>query len=221
MKSKTIDWSGKALICSGIVVAVSMLFHPDDTAAGSFLRAAWVPVHILLGIAVITGLAGLGGLYTVMGPKLSVFGRVSFGIAMLASVLLAGVMFFFEATLLPALSRDPAFEPLLSGAGPIMNGPLGYLLWATMILGSVGYVLLAIYLVVSKTISPVNGLLFIGVPLASFAPPIPYALEIVGGVLFGIALIWLGVSVRTGTAHKALEESIRLQDECIAHAGHA
>jgi hypothetical protein len=219
MKTKTIDLSGGALIFAGILIAGSMLFHPDDTLPGSFLRTAWMPVHILLGIAAIAALAGLGGLYSVMGPKLSTFGRVSFGLALLGTVLLAGVMLFFEATLLPALSRDPAYQPLLSGDGPIMNGLLGYLIWISMVIASVGYVLLAVYLIVSRTISYVNGFLFIGVPLAAFAPPIPYVLEVAGGVLFGIALLWLGVSIRSGTAHKALEETIRLQDECIAHAG--
>jgi hypothetical protein len=63
-------------------------------------------VHFVLGIAVITALAGLGGLYSVMSPKLSAFGRISFGFVLLANVLLAGVMLFFEATLLPALSRN-------------------------------------------------------------------------------------------------------------------
>lgn len=218
MTTRTINWSGSVLILAGILFAGSMVFHPDDTLPGSFLRTTWVPVHILLGIAAIAAVAGLGGLYTVMSSKLSVFGRVSFGLALLGTVLLVGVMLFFEATLLPALSRDAAYQPLLSGDGPLMNGPLGYLIWATMLIASAGYILLAIYLVASKTISPINGILFIGVPLAAFAPPIPYVLEIAGGVLFGVALLWLGVSIRRGTAHKALEETVRLQDECIAHA---
>ena len=196
-----------------------MLFHPDDSIPANTLRTAWVPVHILLGIAALAGLAGLGGLYFVMNAKLSTFGRVSFGLSLLGTVLLVGVLLFFEATLLPVLARDPAYQPLLSGNGSIMNGPFGYAVWVSMVIVSVGYVLLAIYLVSSKTISIANGLLFIGVPLVSFAPPIPYALEILGGVLFGAALIWLGVSVRRGTAHEALTADLRIQDECIAHAG--
>lgn len=203
----------------GILIAGSMLFHPDDSVPSNTLRAAWVPVHILLGIAAIAGLAGLGGLYSIMSAKLSTFGRVSFGLSLLGTVLLAGVLFFFEATLLPVLARDPAYLPLLSGTGSIMNGPFGYAVWASMVIVRVGYILLAVYLVASKTISLANGLLFIGVPLVSFAPPIPYALEILGGVLFGAALIWLGVSVRTGTAHEALATDLQIQDECIAHAG--
>jgi hypothetical protein len=221
MKTRTMDWSGKALMISGILIAASMVFHPDDTAAGSFLRPAWIPVHLLLGISVIIGLAGLGGLYTVISPKLSAFGRTSFGVVLLANVLMTGVMLFFEAALLPALSRDPAYEPLLNGAGSIMNGLFGYLIWFTMVIGAAGYIMLAVYLVLSRIISPINGILFLGVVLVSFAPPIPYVLEVTGGVLFGIALLWLGVSVRTGTAHKALEETVRMEDECMAAAGRA
>ena len=39
------------------------------------------------------------------------------------------------------------------------------------------------------------------------------------GVLFGIAVILLGISVRFGVAHKALKEEMKIQDECLAHAG--
>jgi hypothetical protein len=218
MKTRAINLSGGTLVFAGILIALSMPFHPDDTLPGSFLQFAWTPVHILLGIATIAVLAGLGGLYTIMSPKLSVFGRVSFGLTLLGTVLLTGVMLFFEATLLPALSSDPVYKPLLSDNGPIMNGPLGFLILLAMLIASAGYVLLAVYLAVSKTITYGNAVLFIGVPLAAFAPPIPYVLEIAGGVMLGIALIWLGVSIRRGRAHQTLEETVRLQDECMSHA---
>ena len=40
------------------------------------------------------------------------------------------------------------------------------------------------------------------------------------GVLFGIAVILLGISVRFGVAHKALKEEMKkIQDECLTHAG--
>ena len=39
------------------------------------------------------------------------------------------------------------------------------------------------------------------------------------GILFGIAVILLGISVRFGVAHKALEEEMKIQDECLTHAG--
>ena len=36
-------WSGLALMLSGLLLAVPMLFHPDDSNPLSFQRAAWAP----------------------------------------------------------------------------------------------------------------------------------------------------------------------------------
>jgi hypothetical protein len=185
------------LIFSGILIAISMLFHPDDSITANILRTAWVPVHVMLGIGALAGLAGLGGLYSVMNTKLSFFGRLAFGLALVGTVLFVGLMFFFEATVLPVLAGDSAYLPLLNDSGPLMTGLFGITVLASMVIVSVGYILLAIYLVRSKTISIANGFVFIGVPIAAFAPPLPYALEILGGVLFGCSLAWLGVSIRS------------------------
>ena len=70
-----------------------------------------------------------------------------------------------------------------------------------------------------KIISPANGILFIiGATLMVLSPPWPYVLMIIGGVLFGIALVWLGVSIRTGQNHDTLESTLRIHDECLAQA---
>jgi hypothetical protein len=219
MTSKYLDRSGTLLILAGILIAGSMLFHPDDTQPGFAFNAAWVPVHVLLGIGSLAGMAGLIGLYGVLRGKITAFGNTAFVTALLGSVLFTGLMFFVEATLLPVLASDPAYQPLLSDTGPLMGGPFGIALMTSFAIISLGYVLLAVYLVVSNTISVVNGLLFIGAPLAAFAPPLPFAVGIVGGVLLGVAFLWLGVSIRKGTAHKALESDIRTQEECLVHSG--
>jgi hypothetical protein len=222
MLTKSLDRSGTLLIVAGVLIAGSMLFHPDDTQPDFAFHAAWVPVHVLLGIGSLAGLAGLVGLYGALRGRITAFGNAAFILAFLGTVLFTGLMFFVEATLLPVLGSNPAYQPLLSDTGPLMGGPFGMALMASFAIISLGYVLLAIYLVAAKTISVVNGLLFIGAPLAAFAPPLPYAVEIIGGVLLGLAFLWLGVSIRKGTAHKALEAEVRNQEECLLHAsGHA
>jgi hypothetical protein len=64
----------------------------------------------------------------------------------------------------------------------------------------------------------VNGLLFIGAPLLVFAAG-PAGL--MGGLLLGGGLVWLGISIRSGIAHRSLATSLQVQDECLAHLGHA
>lgn len=218
MYAHSLKRSGTLLIIASILIAIPMLFHPDDTRLDFAFQAAWVPVHVLMGFGTIAALLGLAGLYGAFRSRITVFGQVAFGTALLGTVLFTGLLVFVESTLLPALGRDPAYAALLSESGPLLGGPFGMAVMGSLAIVALGYVLLAVYLTATRTISVVNGLLFIGAPLAAFAPPLPYALEIVGGVLFGIAIGWLGISVRTGKAHRSLEEEVRIQDECLTHA---
>jgi hypothetical protein len=220
MSTKAIKWSSLLLIIGGVLLAVPMLFHPDISKSGYALLSAWVPVHVLLGISTLVGLAGLIVLYGAMSPKITVFGHVAFWFTIVATALLTGLMLFVEAAVIPVLAGNPAYEPLLSMTGPLMTGFFGTLTMISMVIGAVGFILFGGYLIGAKIISPVNGILFIiGAPLVSFNPPIPYVAGIIGGVLFGIAFVWLGVSIRTGRAHDTLETTLRIHDECLAQAG--
>jgi hypothetical protein len=219
MTTKTIKWSSILLIISGVLLAVAMLFHPDMAKPDYATKSAWVPVHVLLGISALLGLVGLAGLYAVMNLKITVFGRAAFGLAMLGSLLLTGIMFFVEASVLPVLARNPVYQPLVSQSGPLMTGALGTAIGISMLIAAVGFLFLAGYLVVTKTISFANGVLFIGAPLLVFTPPLTIAFGIIGGLLLGAAITWLGVSSLRGTAHQSLAQLLQIQDECFAHVG--
>jgi len=220
MSTKAVKWSSMLLIISGALLAVPMLFHPDVSKPGYALLSAWVPVHVLLGISALVGLAGTIVFYGVVSPKITVVGHVAFWLAIVGTALLAGLVFFVESAIIPVLAGNPAYEPLLGEAGPIMDGTFGILALITMMILVVGYILFGGYLIRAKIISPVNGILFIiGAPLIAFSPPFPYAVGIIGGVLLGIAIAWLGVSIHVGRAHERLETTLRIHDECLAQAG--
>jgi hypothetical protein len=220
MSTKAIKWSSLLLIIGGVLLAVSMLYHPDISRPGYALMSAWVPVHVLLGISTLVGLAGLIVLYGAMSPKITVFGHVAFWFTIVGTALLTGLMLFAEAGIMPVLAGNPSYEPLLSMTGPLMTGVFGTLTMISMVIVAVGFILFGGYLLGAKIISPVNGILFIiGAPFAAFSPPLPYVVGIIGGVLFGIAFVWLGVSIRTGRAHDTLETTLRIHDECLAQAG--
>ena len=133
-----------------------------------------------------------------MSLNITPFGRVAFGLAMLANILLTGVMLFVEVTIVPVLARDPAYSPLISETGPLLSGGLGLALGITMLIAAIGFLCLAGYLTSTKTISLANGLLFLGAPLLAFSPPLPITFGIIGGVLLGAGITWLGISVRKG-----------------------
>lgn len=221
MTSKTLERSGLLLILSGILLVLGTIFHPSMAVPDYAARPAWMPAHILLGFSALIGLFGLAGLFGVMNLNLRTAGKAAFGLAMLGNVLLTGIMFFVEATILPVLARDPSFQPLLARGGLLMAGPLGIAIGLSMLIAAIGYLLLGWYLVDTGTIPAVNGILFIGAPLLVFTPPLPFALGIIGGLLLGTAVIWLGISIRAGFAHGSLESSLRVQDECLSHLGHA
>lgn len=220
MSTKAIKWGSLLLIIGGVLLAVPMLFHPDMSKPGYALLGAWVPVHVLLGISALAGMAGLIVLYGAMSPKITVIGHVAFWSAIVGTALLTGLMFFVESAIVPVLAGSPAYEPLLGMTGPLMTGAFGALITISMAIVAVGFILFGGYLIGAKIISPANGVLFIiGAPLATFSPPLPSIVGIIGGVLFGIALVWLGVSIRRGRAHETLESTLRIHDECLAQAG--
>jgi hypothetical protein len=220
MSTKAVRWSSVLLIISGLLLAVPILFHPDLSKPGYALLSAWVPVHVLIGISALVGVAGLIVFYGAMSPKTTVVGHVAFWSAIIGTVLMTGLMFFVEAAIVPVLAGSPAYEPLLSISGPLMAGVFGVLTLITAVIMAVGFILFGGYLIGAKIISPTNGILFIiGAPLIAFSPTWPNAVMIIGGVLFGIALVWLGVSIRTGRAHDTLESTLRIHDECLAEAG--
>lgn len=220
MSTKALKWSSLLLMISGLLTAVPILFHPDVSKPGYALLGAWVPVHVLLGLSALAGLAGLIVFYGAMSPKITVFGHVAVWFAIVGTALLAGLMFFVETAISPVLAGNPAYEQLLSMSGPLMAGAFGALVMISMVILSVGFILFGGYLIWAKIIAPANGILFIvGAPLIAFSPPLPYAVMIIGGVLFGIALVWLGVSIRRGRAHETLESTLRIHDECLAQAG--
>jgi len=220
MSTKAVKWSNVLLIISGLLLAIPILFHPDMSKPGYALLGAWVPVHVLLGISALAGLAGLIVFYGATSPKITVFGHVAVWFAIVGTALMAGLMFFVEVGIVPSLAGSPAYEPLLSATGPVMTGAFGVLAMITAVIVAIGFILFGGYLIWAKIISPVNGILFIiGAPLVAFSPPLPYVAMIIGGVLLGIALVWLGVSIRTGRAHETLESTLRIHDECLAQAG--
>lgn len=221
MTSKTLNRSGLLLILSGILLALAVIFHPGMSEPGYAASASWIWVHVLLGFSALIGLSGLAGLFAVMNLKMRPFGRAGFALAMLGNILLAGIMFFFEATVLPVLARDPSLRMLTDPSGPLMTGAVGTAIGISLFVAAVGYLLLAGYLLLTRTISPANSILFIGAPLFLFTPPLPFSFGVVGGLLLSAGLVWLGVSVRSGTAHDSLASSLHLQDECLAHLGHA
>ncbi len=223
MLDKLTRWSSGLLILSGALVAGAIPFHPDMELPGFALSRAWAPVHVLLGLAALLTAGGFGLVYRAIGGRITPIGHSAFVLAIVGNVMVAGISLFVEATIIPVLAGDPAYERLLAVNGPLLGGAYGSLSWLSYAIMSIGTLILAGYLVAVKVMTVPNGVLFIATPFAGFVPPFPTLLGIICGVVLGAAMIWFGISVLKGAAHKAISEELLAYDECFSQAasGHA
>lgn len=221
MTSRTLNVSGLLLILSGILLAIATIFRPDISQPGYAASALWVWTNIMLGFSTLFALIGFAGLFAVMNLKIRSFGKTAFALVVVGNVLLTGIFFFVEAAVMPVLARSPELQQLTAPAGPLVTGALGTAIGISLFIAAIGYLLLAGYLVITRTISPANGLLFIGAPLLLFSPPLTFPFGVIGGLLLGAGIAWMGVSARSGVVHDSLISSLHAQDECLAHMGHA
>jgi hypothetical protein len=183
--------SGLALLLSGVLIAVPIVFHPGEADPQALLRPAWIPVHTTLTIAAILGLFGLVGLYSRLRERSGWPGLIGFVLLFTGTALfVAGIS--IEAFVLPAIASSTAGQTLLDPAGPLFGGPLGLVLLVTGGIFSLGALLFCIAILRSGVYGRWAGLLLLGgIPLA-FWPPLPDLVGMIGGVLLGLGFIWFG-----------------------------
>jgi hypothetical protein len=192
MSSKTlVRLSGLALLLSGTLIAVPIVFHPSYADSQALLRPAWVPVHIALIMSAVLGLFGLVGLYTRLRERSGWLGLSGFVSIFTGTALFVAVL-SIEAFVLPALASSASGQTLLDPAGPLFSGPLNVFLLLTGGIFSLGCLLFCIFILCSEISGRWVGLLLLGGILLAFWPPLPDLFGIIGGVLLGLGFIWFG-----------------------------
>jgi hypothetical protein len=184
-------WSGVALLLSGVLIAVPIVFHPSYADSQALLRPAWMPVHIALTMAAIFGLFGLVGLYSRLRERSGWLGLTGFVSIFTGTALFVAVL-SIEAFVLPALASSASGQALLDPAGPLFGGPLNVFLLLTGSIFSLGCLLFCIAILRSDISGRWVGLLLLGGILLAFWPPLPDLVGIIGGVLLGLGFIWFG-----------------------------
>jgi hypothetical protein len=183
--------SGLALLLSGVLIAVPIVFHPSAADSQALLRPAWIPVHTALTIAATLALFGLMGLYSRLREQSGWLGLIGFVLLFSGTTLFVTVL-SIEGFVLPALALSPDGQTLLDPAGPLFGGPLNVFLLLTGVVFSLGCLLFCAALLRSEIPGRWIGLLLLGGILLAFWPPLPDLIGIVGGVLFGLGFIWFG-----------------------------
>lgn len=190
------------MVVAGCSVALWTLLHPWGTVAGPEVGASgrWAishTFHFLGGFFGAIGLLGLARRQTGAGA----LERIGFFVAFAGTVLFTGTG-LITAFVWPVLATNaPALTEL---SGPFFSPPHP-VIGVTALAFSVGYIMLALALSIAGVISrTAAAALVVGALLLIPPPPplspVPWIFFPLGGLLFGIGLVAIGLSVRSGAA---------------------
>jgi hypothetical protein len=178
-------------MAGGALIVVYPLLHPATDAEG-YRSAAWVPIHLMGYVGFLLTTFGLIGL---LARQLEAAGRLG----------VAGFVLAFTGTGLVLMEgREHTFVlPVLAQQAPAGVPPEPAGLWFLILSAavfSVGYILLGIATVRAGVVPRGIGvLLALGAPIYAFSPPIDIqVVGVLGGVLFGAGMLWLGYALFAG-----------------------
>ena len=200
--SALIRASGLATIVGGILFALFPVLHPDHTAAG-YTSWIWVPAHMAPNVGAILVLFGLVGLMARQLEKAGLFGVIAFVVAFIGTAsFVMGAM--IEAFIIPFWGLQfPQFED-----GPPPPG-VGEAFLIITTLFALGYLLLGIATYRARVLPrSVGALLIVGAladtvvtRLGAIAMELD-ALWVIGPVVLGVGLAWLGYNLWSGTPER-------------------
>jgi hypothetical protein len=195
-----IRWSGLACVIGGIAIAAFVLVHPWDELVGAAIAqtARWRLAHTLHFVGALFALIGVVGLYAQARDRLGALGAVGFVVSFCGNAMFLGTG-MITAFIWPMLAVHAPATVELDGA--IFHAPVSaaaFLLTAVTM--TVGYVLFGIALLQAR-VFPILAvvMLVVGAILGMFPPhpatPFPWAGLVLGGVLYGAAMVWLGIGL--------------------------
>src|ERR1017187_84694 len=197
MSSRTLMRTrGMFCIVGGIILIVFVLIHPWDRLIGASnaLDPRWQLAHRLHFVGAICALLGLPGIYAMQCQQLGTLGTIGFALSFLGNAMFLGTG-MITAFIWPMLALCALQSVELGGALFGSLGSLSFLLTAATMM--VGYVLFGGALL---RIGMVPG----GTRLGMRPPPpltaLRWAVMVLGGVLYGAGLAWVGSVLWTTSA---------------------
>ncbi len=204
--SSLIRWSGLALMLGGLLVAAHLLSHPDTQVAGAHLAMSpgWSVSHSLHFYGAVFVLLGVVGLYARQADRAGRLGVIGFVLALIGAGLYVGTG-MITAFVWPLLGAEaPSLTEAASPAFRLLIIP------ATGLFFGLGFLTLGIATMRAGVLPRWGGpLMGVGAVLFMLLPPQPigptpwWVLQ-AGGVLFAAGACWLGYSIWSTTARRAL-----------------
>ena len=189
-------YGGMGLMLAGVVFAVGIFLHPDDTDPNFMFDSTWAVIHIGLGISLLLSMFGFIALLHQFTDRITFGANVMISTLIGSMALLSGLILFVEGFIFPALGTEERYSPALSMNGPLLSGDFGVAFTVVLALFSIAAIGTGYYLTTMKEFTSWAGWLLFAAPLIAFAPPVPQALFVAGGVIFGIGLIVIGKDLR-------------------------
>ena len=205
MPRDLIRWSGAACIAGGLFIAAFVLVHPWDQLVGSAAArtAQWRTAHTFHFIGALFALLGVVGIYAQVRDRVTTLGAVGFVVSFIGNALFLGTG-MITAFIWPMLAMHaPA---TVEQGGAIFSAPVSAIAFLlTAVAMTIGYVMFGIALTRARAFPFVAiVMLVVGAILGMIPPhpvtPFPWAALVLGGVLYGIAMIWIGSLLWRGKA---------------------
>jgi hypothetical protein len=189
--------SGLASIAGGCCLAGFVLVHPWDQLLGAQIArtARWQMAHTLHFVGAAFALLGLLGIFARQREQLGSFGLVGFVLSFIGNAMFLGTG-MITAFIWPMLAvHAPAtVEP----GGALFCWPHSVMAFAlTAVMLSTGYVLFGIAMVRAGVFPRLSILMLVIGAILGMLPPhpigaLPWGGLVLGGVMYGAALVWLG-----------------------------
>jgi hypothetical protein len=203
-----VRWSGVSLILGGACLAAFLLLHPYGMVAGAHTARTlnWLPAHSLHFVGALLTLFGLVGFYI---RHMGALGRLGFGAFLVA---FAGTAMFVGTGMITALMWPVIAEyspDFVAADGPMFTQPLTRLaIDGTYTVLVIGYLLLGLSILRAR-MAPWQQAALLMVGIVTFSAPVtpvgpvPWIVRVIGAVVFGSALAWLGWSLRADPGEPA------------------
>lgn len=199
--------SGAACIIGGVFLATFVLVHPWDQLLGAAIARTtqWQIAHLMHFIGAAFTLLGLLGIYARQRERFGPLGHTGFVLSFMGNAMFVGTG-MITAFIWPMLA---VYAPnCVEVGGPIFGPPHAALAFVlTALILSIGYLLLGSAMLRAKVFPPVATVTLVVGAILGMLPPhpvgfLPWAGLVLGGVLYGLALVWIGlILVQRRPAH--------------------
>lgn len=187
---------GLALALAGLLIIAGISLHPNAKSIGpsAFVNPLWIPVHLVILVSLVLFLWGAIGYHRRQENEAGILGHIGSALTVLGTVLTV-VPITIDGFVLPGLVAANAAN-LVADDSALFSGALTSLFLAAGIVFSLGVIALGIATLRAGVLPKWPAiLLMIGGTLTAFGDLLPYLVQVMVFILFGVGMIGMAYSL--------------------------